>query len=148
MMNIFFKCAHWPKMSNVCRVNRVPMNMLCPRGQQIRVFGGFYKHAMDDGYIVYRPHYHPILDESIVEDTDLWKEQEDKAAKRFENKSDVNALMDYWTKKLGVSGLKPTLSVISVGDDGQQEEKVEFLHPLYRTVLTLSCISCNQTANP
>ena len=129
VLNLFFKCAHWPKMTNVCRVNRVPMNVLCPRGQQIRVFGGFHKNAMDDGYIIYRPHYDPILDEPIIEDPSLWTEEglreEEKAENRFEKKSDIDSMVDYWNKKLNLSTFKPILSMITVDQNGKiSQEKI------------------------
>ncbi len=71
------------------------------------MFGGFHKNAMDDGYIIYRPHYHPILDEPIVEDPSLWTDEgnkeREKLEKKFENKSDIDALIDYWNKQLNIS---------------------------------------------
>src|SRR6185503_18472752 len=88
VMDLFFHCSVWPKMINVCRVNSVPMSTLWTRGQQLRVFGGFYKHAMNDNYFIYRPHYHPILDLPIVEDETLMsketKEERSKSEKHFE----------------------------------------------------------------
>lgn len=53
---------------NDCRVNRIPMNFICSYGQQQKMFGGFHKVAVDEGFIVWRPHYHPILDAPIGKD--------------------------------------------------------------------------------
>lgn len=53
---------------NDCRINRIPMNYICAFGQQQKMFGGFHKVAVDEGYIVWRPHYHPILDAPIGKD--------------------------------------------------------------------------------
>lgn len=47
----------WAKLVNVCRVNKVPMDLLCTRGQQIRVFGGYVTcislvHLIDSSQIL------------------------------------------------------------------------------------------------
>lgn len=123
VLNLVEKCAHWSKMSNVCSVNRIPMNMLCPRGQQIRVFGGFHKNAMDNNYIIYRPHYHPILDEPIIEDPNLW-DAENKVTKRFEEKSDIESMIAYFEKSLNLKSNRPTLSILTTDANGNQEEKI------------------------
>lgn len=91
-------------------------NMLCPRGQQIRVFGGFHKNALDNGYMVWRPHFHPILDESIVEDPNLWSSESEKAENKFEKRSDIESLSEYFAKYLHID--KPSLSLISVDEKG------------------------------
>lgn len=80
------------------------MDILWIRGQQIRVFGGFHKVAMDKGYIVWRPHYHPILDEPIIEDENLWDDAQNFKEKGYKN------IMDYIlenTSEKGKSLKKP-----------------------------------------
>lgn len=99
------------------------MNMLCPRGQQIRVFAGLHKNALDKGYFVYRPWFDPTLDEPIVEDPTLWSEEEEKAENRFENKSDTDKMMEYWMKKLSLLKEKPKFSIISFDESGKKNEK-------------------------
>jgi DNA polymerase elongation subunit (family B) len=127
VLNLFYKNAQWPKMTNVCRINKVGMEVLCPRGQQIRVFGGFHKHAMDGGFVASRPHYHPILDEPIVEDPKLWdkgdEKRVDRADTKFDDKGDVDSLIDYWNKMLNIGKFKVLMSVIKVDESGVAREE-------------------------
>lgn len=83
---------------------------------------------MDDGYIVWRPHYHPILDEPIVEDPNLWKEDnlkdKRKAENAFDSGSDVDMLINYFQKYLSMGNFKPTLSLVNTNEDGTQTEQI------------------------
>lgn len=68
VFDLCFKSSHIPKCINISRVNHVPLNMLCPRGQSIRVYGGFQYIAQINNYVLYRPYYHPLLDNPIYDD--------------------------------------------------------------------------------
>jgi DNA polymerase elongation subunit (family B) len=118
VLRLFFHSGHWPKSVNVCRVNRVLLNLLCPRGQQIRVFGGFHYVAHKNGYVVYRPHYHPILDAPIVEEEN--EAEVDYLAKRFEKKSDNQALVEYYMKIMSRAKLKPQVTRVTKDESGNE----------------------------
>lgn len=38
------------------------------RGQQQRVYGGYLMSARKENTVLWRPYYHPILDNTIIED--------------------------------------------------------------------------------
>jgi DNA polymerase elongation subunit (family B) len=60
----------YAKFLNVSRVNRVLPNFLCPRGQQCRVYCGMRYVAHKNNYVVWRPHYHPVLDNDMFDTGD------------------------------------------------------------------------------
>lgn len=67
-MQLCFKNGHVPKMINIARVNSVVIKQLAYRGTQIQVYGGFHKRAIQENAFIYRPHYHPLLDDPMFDD--------------------------------------------------------------------------------
>ena len=62
------KSNHIPTVIQACRVNHIPLNMICTRGQSIRVYGGFHYNTMIHNGVIYRPYYHNILDNVVFDD--------------------------------------------------------------------------------
>lgn len=69
-LELFFSRGHYPTIINSSRVNHVPLNFLYTRGQQIRVFGGFHNEAHKQKKTIWRPYYHPLLDNPFFEKTE------------------------------------------------------------------------------
>lgn len=61
VMRLFFHSEDLYKYANICRINNICLNWVC-NGQQLRVFGGYLAEAHRGGYVLYRPNYHPLLD--------------------------------------------------------------------------------------
>lgn len=55
------------KVIQVARINGIRMMDYCTRGQQQRVWSVYLYMARQDGFILYRPYYHPVLDGVIFE---------------------------------------------------------------------------------
>lgn len=108
VLELFFKLATWPKCVNVARVNRVLLNLLCTRGQQIRVYGGLHYVAAKNNYVVWRPNYHPVLDTPIFDNDD-----------EVSGEYDAEKLMEYWMDKFKQQENKPRFNIVRVNENGE-----------------------------
>lgn len=120
VMDLFFLSAIWPTVINICRVNRILPELLCPRGQQIRVYGGMHYVAHKNNYVVYRPHYHPLLDSPIFEDCETDDIVTDG---KYQKDGDLDALTEYWGKVFEERDLKPKFQVVTINEKGEKKEE-------------------------
>jgi DNA polymerase elongation subunit (family B) len=115
---------------NDCRINRIPMNFICAYGQQQKMFGGFQYAAQQLDYIIWRPPYHPILDDPIG--SDEGKDSNDsneqinnsdvlsyflKTQQEKDDSSNLEDDIDYWNNHLKDSNIK----LSSINGDNKNE---------------------------
>lgn len=100
VLRLFLHASHWPKVVNVARVNRVLLDLLCPRGQQLRVYGGFHYVAQKNGYVVWRPHYHPLLDGGAMAGV------QPKKQKGHEEDGDIDGVVEMWNRFMYIRSAK------------------------------------------
>lgn len=67
-MKIWNHVNMWFKSVNECRTMRINMNDICTKGLQNKSYCGLSYMAKTKGYVMWKPHYHPILDDVFEED--------------------------------------------------------------------------------
>lgn len=77
--------------------------------------------ASKNNYVIYRPHYHPILDDPIFEDMDMnYSASKDVNGTNHNKDGDADAWVDYMSNMFGKMGLnKLSFTSVTVDNDGK-----------------------------
>lgn len=68
VLKLFNRGRHWMKSINIARATHILLNHICTRGQQVRVYSSLHYLCLQKNYFLYRPYYHPLLDDFNTED--------------------------------------------------------------------------------
>jgi DNA polymerase elongation subunit (family B) len=117
------------KNFKVASVNRVLLSSLCTRGQQLRVMGGMHKFAVDNDFVIHRPHYHPVLDEFLREDAvkeedDEGDDDEGRSKTALKYDFEMEKIVEQWENMYADNAKSISIKEVTVDANGKESVKV------------------------
>lgn len=108
----------WLSVVNLCTETNILPKMIL-KGMTFRYYSSIQKLAMQDDWVLYRPHYHPILDSKIF-DQENESEESDSSNSKY---GDLMNVVKHFSKYYDENESNFSVSSFACDDNGKKQEE-------------------------